>query len=69
MVKPAPRTNDDYQYTPDPYGKFLDSGPATTTYQSGQTIDIDLNVTITHGSGDYFRFQLCETTDITDHRC
>jgi hypothetical protein len=66
LVNPVARTDDDYQFTPDPCGEFPNPGPATTTYQSGQTIDIDLNITVTHGSGDYFRFQLCETTDITE---
>jgi len=67
MREPASRAigapNEDYQYcfgTPGcECGEFPAAGGIVSTYKSGQSIDVTIDVTQSHATNTVFRFQLC----------
>jgi hypothetical protein len=67
LVDPPGRANgtpnQDYQYCLQPpgceCGDFPDAGPIVASFHGGETITVEVDITITHGSGDLFHFQLC----------
>ena len=65
--------NDDYQFCfggDCPCGNDYEGpGPMVAAYVEGQTIRIVLNITVTHGAEDYFRFQLCPSVDDVSEAC
>lgn len=66
LVQPPARTDDHYQFDPLPCAEYPDPGPITATYDQGQSVTFSLNITVTHGAGDYFRFQLCPMSEISE---
>ena len=73
MIEPPTRAigtvNEDYQFcfgTPGcECGEFPDAGPVVATYRAGQTIQVTIDVTISHDTGATFRFQLCPPDQLT----
>jgi hypothetical protein len=74
MVDPPARTNGG----PQENGQFCQgdpsclcgqsdpgAGPVVAAYVEGETIQVSVDITIAHGSGDFFHFQLCPTSDIS----
>ena len=67
MTVPASRAigseNEDYQYClgkPDCHcDEFPEAGPIVATYEPGATIEVTIDVTLSHETGPTFRFQLC----------
>ena len=71
MTIPASRAigseNEDYQYcfgAPEcQCGEFPEAGPIAATYEAGQSIQVTIEVTVTHDYLPFFRFQLCPADD------
>jgi len=65
--------DDDYQFCftgACPCGQnYAEPGPIVATYTEGETITVVLDITLTHGAGDFFRFQLCTTSAGISEEC
>jgi hypothetical protein len=74
MTVPASRAlgseNEDYQYClgkPDCHcDEFPDPGPIVATWEAGATIEVTIDVTLSHDTGTTFRFQLCPAESQSD---
>lgn len=74
MQQPIARANlsptRDYQYCPDPpgceCGDFPDAGPPVATYEAGDVISVNITITKAHPAGDFFHFQLCSPSSISE---
>jgi hypothetical protein len=73
LSEPAARSvgmpNEDYQFcfgTPECVcGEYAEPGPIVAVYEGGQTIEVTVEVTLAHDTGNLFRFQLCPPDDQT----
>lgn len=74
LHSPTPRTSSDYQLwnvgpAPTPCAEFPDPGPITARFTAGESIDVTVDVTLEHVTGDLVHFQLCRTPDALSESC